>query len=461
MPEPLFGSRMAKDNNGQSRGRVSRRDIIAFAGMGATAGLAGCLGNGNGNGNGDGGGNGNGGDTGGSTPTATSGSGVNTITIGELNPLSGQAGVYGNPMHRGLVLGVEDVGEFEVDGSTYTFQISENDDQCQNSKGINIIRRLIQQENVKFIQGSLCSNVSTATADLVQDANAIQFINSSWSQSITYCNDQIFRNAYTGPQSEPAIVQFIMDEGFEQVTLFGDEKHPSVVDVHPRLKEKLEENDVAVDVMWYERGQEDYSTAIQRINSNDPDFIIHGGYTPDCYSFVKQARELGLSQQILDQSQPAAGAVKEVISDPSIIQDVLAINAPVMQALASDGYGPAEEYVNRVNEQFNNPDTWHVGGSNYDYAFILKTAMQNAGTVEDLQAIREELKNVTIDEALSDTPLGGPAQKYVELDNGRVMDDRGQSFFVSYIRQWEGEFNLEISKEVAPEDVPFYPPIEC
>lgn len=426
--------------------RISRRKLLGVAGTGTLIGVAGCTGD-NGESSDSADSNGNG-----------SESDDNTVVIGSMNPLSGEASVYGNPQTRGLQLGVSDLGEFEVDGETYQFEINENDDQCNNDQGINIARRLIEQEGINYLQGSLCSNVALATSDLVGDSNVIQFVNSAWDDAITYCHDWLFRNAYTGYQSIPSIEAFVDQEGYETIFLFGDEEHPNIVNMHPLLEDRFA-NDMGLDVemMWYQRGQQDYSSEIGRIRQFDPDFVIHGGYTPDTYQFVQQSRDLDMNAPVLDQSQPAPGPVEEVVNDPSILEDVYAVMAPTSMNLAQDGYEPGEEYVSKINERFDNPETWHLGVANYDYVFLLKTAMQKAGTVDDPEAVRQELFNLTIEEAFEDSPLGGPGQPYVPPEGDRIFDDRGQAFFSTYFMGWDG-FEQVVEDRVEPATVGEYPP---
>lgn len=429
----------------------SRRRFIQTVGAAGLFGLAGCSQTSPGEGT--------------DSPSKTSGNGSSggggggdgTITIGELNPLSGQAAVYGQPEHRGLVVGVNDLGTFEVNGKEYSFEVNSNDDQCKNSKGVNIMRRLVEQNKVKFIAGSLCSNVSQATASIVQNSQATQFINGSWSQEITYNNGQIFRNAYTGPQSEPAMVQIAKDRDAQSIVLFGDKKHPSVVARWERLNELLPEKGIESEIVHFTRGQSDFSNQIQRINSINPDMIYVGGYTADDYNFISQARNLGLEQEMLETSQPSASAVKEVVDDPSVLKGVFPVMAPVTPATAELGYKPAQNFMKKVKNRFGSDvSNWHVGGAHYDMVHLLATAMQNAGTVDDYNAIREELHKVTIDEALSDTALGGPAQQYIPLEGGKIVDGKGQAWFNTLLQKFDG-FELNVVQKIELQNVPAYP----
>jgi len=378
------------------------------------------------------------------------------ITIGELNPLSGQASVYGTPEHQGLMVGVNDLGEFEVDGETYTFSVTTSDDQCKNSEGVSIARRYIQRENIKFVAGSICSNVNEATSSVTKDAGAMRFINGSWAQALTYGSDHMFRNSYTGPQTDPAFVQLAQDEGWSRVVLLGDEKHPSIVASHERLKQALPEAGIEVEVIWYQRGQEDYSTQIQRAQSAEPDALEVAGYTGDVYSAIGQAKELGMDLPIVELSNSSESAIRSAVDDISRMDGVMPLGAALSPTVAAAGHEPGQNYMDKVTERFGDDVNWHVGGAHYDMVFLLSTAMQRAGTVEDLDAIQSELPKVTLDEALGDTPIGGPAQQYTTLDDGTVFDDHGQAWFPSILRQWQGE-ELNVIDTIELESVPAYP----
>jgi branched-chain amino acid transport system substrate-binding protein len=379
-----------------------------------------------------------------------------TLTIGELNPLSGQASVYGQPEHQGLMVGVEDRGEFEVDGSTYSFEVTSTDDQCTNQEGVNIIRRYTQQEGIRFIAGSLCSNVNQAVASIVDQENVLQFIHGSWAQALSYGRDNVFRNSYTGAQTDPAFVELAQSEGWDKVAMIGDEKHPSILDSHERLAEALPEAGIEVEVIWYERGQEDYSTQVQRASSFEPDALEVAGYTGDVYSAISQAIDLGMDVPIVELSNSSEGAIRGAVDDIAKYEGVMPLGAALSPAIAESGHEPGQNFVDKVHDQFGSDVPWHVGGAHYDMVFALSTAMQNAGTVEDIDAIREELLNLTIDEALSDAPIGGPAQLYTPVPEGRLYDDHGQSWFPSLLRQWQdGDLNVIDTVELS--SVPAYP----
>ena len=436
--------------------KPNRRQVLEAIGAGGLLSLSGCSGD-SGNGDDDPGSEGT--PTSGTTRTTTDGSDSSStlITLGELNPLSCGAAVYGTPEHWGIVLGAEDLGKFEVDGQSYQFEVNSNDDECSNENGINIMRRLLQQSELKFIFGSLCSNVSSATSDIIRDSNATQFINGSSTQRITFDNDQIFRNSFTQLMFEPGVVEIVNNQGYENVTLLGDDQHPATEDMFGRLEPKLLEggaNDVQQ--VLYSRGQSDFASRIQRMDSFGADAVYLNGYTEDLYSFISQAREYQLDAQIISGNAPSREQLESLIDNPEALSNLTVLTNSGTLVLDSAGYEPASTYRQKVEERFDDVQNWHVGLAHYDAVFALSKAMQNAGSVEDYDAIRSELLSLTIDEALGDTPLGGPGQKYISPGEDRLYDDWGQAWVPTYLMRYDG-YELTYEREVSLSDVPVYP----
>src|SRR5690554_1472615 len=86
--------------------------------------------------------------------SGSSSSGDGEVTIGYTGPLSGAAAYYGENTLNGLKMAVDEVNEaggFEVDGKTYTLNLATLDDKYMPNDSAQNAKRLVQEENAKFI----------------------------------------------------------------------------------------------------------------------------------------------------------------------------------------------------------------------------------------------------------------------------------------------------------------------
>lgn len=431
---------------------MQRRSYLSAIGA-ATAGLlAGCTDrSSSGDGN-------SGNDKTTTTKGTVGGSGTQTLAMGELNPITGAASFYGKPMDAGLQVGLADAGEFEVNGQTYEWKLNRNSDECKNQKGINIVRRLVQEHNIDFVMGSLCSNVSKATASLIQDSDATQIINGSYTYSITYNNNQIFRATYTSLQQEPGIMRLVSKNDYSKVGYLLDKKNPGFVEQAKRLKPKIEDQGRQMEIVQYTRGQNDFSTQIQKLKRANVEIIFIGGYVPDIYSAIEQAYNLGLNVPKVDLGQGSESVVKDTVSNPDSLNKAKLLSAPTTPGLVAVDRGPAKKFKQKANEQFPDVTMNLLGGGNYDSVFFLIRAMQRAGSVEDNEAIRQELLKLTTDDVENnlDIPVGGLVQPYLPMEDGTILDDTGQAWFETFVFDWDG-YKQKFDQRLKPDTYPTYP----
>ena len=90
---------------------------------------------------------------------------------GTIEPLSGPAALWGKAMNQGVELAVDEFnaeGGLKVGNTRYKIKILEEDDKYTGAGGVAAASRLIYQEGVKFITGSLLTGVVFAIQPITE-----------------------------------------------------------------------------------------------------------------------------------------------------------------------------------------------------------------------------------------------------------------------------------------------------
>ena len=142
---------MPRDSD--SHGFVDRRNFLRAAGASGALGLAGCLGGGNGSSE-----NGGGGTTGsgGNSSTAGGGGGLDEITVGLLEPLSGVYSLLGQGEVQGAELAAKDLEE-ELG---ITINVKKADTEVDPATGVDKLQRLVTRDNIDVAMGGVSSSVA-------------------------------------------------------------------------------------------------------------------------------------------------------------------------------------------------------------------------------------------------------------------------------------------------------------
>lgn len=272
---------MAKD-----KVRVNRRQVLKSTALGGvTVGLAGCQ-------SGDGGGNGG-------------GEGLpDQITAGWVHSLSGAFSTFGRESQRGQEIAVQEINESDEILPDTELVIERGDSETDPEVGLQRARELVERENVDFLTGTTSSSVAAAVAQYASSSEIPFFIGHSSRQSLTTGEDCRFTNVRANPHTGLTAVaasQYAIDN-------FGDSVYLLTLDysygqaVADTARANFEAN--GVDIVGEAAtplGNEDFSTIVDDIQSQDPDVIFQGINGGSAVPFLVQSGNRGLDTPMVCQ----------------------------------------------------------------------------------------------------------------------------------------------------------------
>jgi branched-chain amino acid transport system substrate-binding protein len=226
----------------------------------------------------------------------TAESDVNSLDIGVVLSLSGSNAAYGEPSLRGIELALADYEDGDYD---FGFSVNVLDDEGDAQLGAD--RFMEQIENgVDVILGPTLSNTAFEAHPVAQENGVPVLAVSNTAEGITDTGDLIFRVSLAEeavvPQTVDVIAQAWQPETVSLVYSEDDAWSRSSAEVFRQAVaehniEIVTEQDISSD-------GGDYSSQIDAINEANPDVILLSALEHASITFVSQARDRGLEQNI-------------------------------------------------------------------------------------------------------------------------------------------------------------------
>lgn len=336
-----------------------------------------------------------------------------TLQIGVLTALSGDYVPYGQPLHDGVRLAVEEVnneGGLEVGGTTYRLELVDRDTRSDVNVAVAGATELLRDEGVRFVIGPATGIEASATQEITQQQDVINQSAASQLQNVL-----TEESAAPGGDKHHLFMVQTSDEVREGLTVqavedyFDDpENHAVIISndsngefISAELENQLDEagGELALDTVLYEPGTSDYSPYLTRIRAGNPD-VLHIWWLPtDGINILEQAMELDVAENYFVWGIEPGDVTERLGGD---VSNVVIACAPLCQGITTTD-ASAEFWSKYARLLGSDTEFGAAAGSAvwyYDGAQMLFQAMQDAGTVEDTDAIATALADVEYEGAL-------------------------------------------------------------
>jgi branched-chain amino acid transport system substrate-binding protein len=240
-----------------------------------------------------------------------------TIRVGEFASLTGGTATFGQSVHQGDVLAIE---EINAAGGVLGKQIDlmTEDDQSKTEDAVASVQKLVNSDRVLAVLGEVASSRSMAGAPICQMAHVPMITPASTNEDVTKKGDYIFRICYTDLFQGQTMARFAYNSlGGKRAAILTDVKQDYSVGLDDAFKNTYTFlGGVVVSEQSYSSGDKDFRAALTSFEGANPDVIFVPGYYNEVSLIVRQARELGITCPILggdgwDSPQLTKGAEKE------------------------------------------------------------------------------------------------------------------------------------------------------
>ncbi|MCC8191199.1 MAG: ABC transporter substrate-binding protein [Planctomycetes bacterium] len=326
------------------------------------------------------------------------------VRIGGVYPLTGDVAAIGQNIRRGIEFAVEEINSLGgVNGQP--IEMVWGDTQGDPKVGMSEAERLITREKVVCLIGayqSAVTEVVSQTAERYQTPflTAISTANVLTTRGYKY----FFRLAPTNMSFLQSMLQFVHD--YNQAHQGGRMKTIAVVADNTLLGQETLEwakywaNELGYEIIQdvlYSKGTADLTSEVLALKSANPDILVADSYISDCLLLTKTMAEQNFKPAIL--IGKATGFI-----DPTYIPNVGSMANGITTAIE---WGPdltkGRETNERFREQFGIDMNGHSAQS-YTAMWVLKTAMEDAGTTTDKAKIRDALAALKVERAFPNGP---------------------------------------------------------
>ncbi len=319
--------------------------------------------------------------------------GNTALIIAVIAPFSGDFASLGNAARDGAVLAIE---EWNQRGGVLgkPVQATLLDSQCDFATARKVAQTVIEEQDVRFIVGAVCSDAAEGVAQVATRLGAVQISPTAVDPEVTLDFDGnvrplVFRVPFIDPAQGMAAARFALENlGANSAAILYAENSAYGLALADAFETtfKASDGDIVIRAT-YKQEADSYYDMLQPVRDAAPDILYVPGYYTVMNRLIAQARGFGLLQPIIG-------------SD--------GWDSPNLRLSAVDGcyftthYFPGEPrpevaaWIQRYTARYlAPPDT--VATLSYDATNILLAAIQKAGTTTDPYQVAAALETLTFD----------------------------------------------------------------
>lgn len=349
-----------------------------------------------------------------------------SIKVGIVAPMTGPNSRYGAYAMHGAQLAVKEINEAGgVNGKQ--LQIDSGDSQCAPVEGVSATQRLINQDQVKFIIGDICSSVTLAMEPVVEDAKVLLLNAASSNPEITYKAGVggfkwTYRNYPTDETRASMAVKYAAEQRnlhkFAVLSVDSDFGRGAVAFSKKYLPEY---GSSIVSEDYFKEGEVDFHSVLAKIKASDAQAILMYSQTDTTAIVGQQMIEMGLAGKV-----PLVGS-----GDFNVPSNIEAAPEAMEGAIEAAAWLPS--YNSAANQAFVKRYEAAYGGEEpnpHAYQFwetthLLAQAMINAKSI-DGDAVRTALSAIKYDSPMGTIVFDDHNQArrpmiLIEVDNGKPV----------------------------------------
>lgn len=222
-----------------------------------------------------------------------------TIKVGSILPLTGEAAEIGLRAQESINLALEEINsQGGINGKQ--IEVIFEDSKCDARAGSDAATKLINFDRVSIIIGGLCSGETLGAAPLAEQNKVVLLSPCSSAPKITQAGDYIFR-VYPSDSFQGSFgAEYVFNKGIRKVAILhtiGDWGN-GIKDVFKQRFTELGGQIVAEES--FEQSATDLRSQLTKIKAANPELIYMPAYSQGAGLILKQAKELGINAKFLD-----------------------------------------------------------------------------------------------------------------------------------------------------------------
>jgi branched-chain amino acid transport system substrate-binding protein len=217
------------------------------------------------------------------------------VKIGIIAPISGEAATFGESTANGAKLYFDQVNAAGgVEGMKIVYFVE--DDKGDPTEGANAYSKLIDQNKVSAIVGTVMSKVSLAGAPIAQNKGVPMISPTSTNPAVTLVGNYIFRACFIDPFQGFVAAKFAYNDlGKKTAAVIYDSGNDYTKGLAEVFRDEFTKMGGKITAFEsYAAGTSDFNAQLVKIKATNPDVLFIPNYYNDAGLIAKQAREMGI-----------------------------------------------------------------------------------------------------------------------------------------------------------------------
>lgn len=351
------------------------------------------------------------------------------LLIGVNDSLTGPGAVYGLPQANSVQMAADEInaaGGIKAGADVYKLRVIANDDKANPTEATNSVRKLIDRDGVKYLLGFCCSGPTSAVASFIDKENALMLVGNAAERAITAKGiPNLFRTRPPADYTGAAAGVFVGKRGAKHVAVIGSLDvgfYTQYLEAFEREFAKSGGKIVAKETFGLK--DRDMTPQLTKVRALNPDALLVLGYVEPAAFVYRQATELGMTIPRYGFTSGSEEQFLKVATSEQMegVWDLRPTELTV-EALAAN----AKTYVANYTKRFGaapSPSSPYA----YDQVYVLKQAVERAGSADDPKKVMAEVRKVTIPKEA--------VMKYLPV-GGTMFDGNGQAYTSNGAFQWQ------------------------
>lgn len=345
-----------------------------------------------------------------------------TFVIGSMGPLTGSAAAFGTAVKNSAQIAVDEINEaggVKVGEETYMLKLNFKDDEASEDKAVTAYNTLVD-EGINVMMGATTSGASLAIADLTHKDGMLQITPSGSVKDITI-NDNVFRLCFTDPLQGELLANYVVDKNYKSVAVLynnSDEYSSGVFEAFEQELDKLGKSDIVVAKEAFASEDIDFLSQLTKIKALNPDALFVPGYYGEVAQIATQAKTVSLEADLI--GSDGWDGVLDQVTDSSVLDGAVFLSP----FLASDPDEKIQKFVKEYDSRYKAIPT-QFGADAYDTVYVIKAAMEEAGSVENADLIKAmtkiEVEGLTGKVSFSADGEPNKVPKFVGIQSGEYI----------------------------------------
>ncbi len=300
------------------------------------------------------------------------------LEVGIMVPTSGSEATYGKDMENAIRLAADQINE---KGGVLGMKLATitQDDACDPQQAVNAASKLVSQ-GVAAVVGGYCSGATLPTLKIYGDAGVPFIITAANSTKLIGAGSgNVFMINSTGNDQVTTAMGFFKSQNLKRLAIVneGDAYSADLANLTRDSWTKDGGQVVAFEVV--NKGEQDYSSVVTRIKSQNPDAVFWTAYYADGALLIKQLRQAGFSGLIALGDGNNSPKLFEIAGQAA--NGVYCFSNPTVEYLpAAAAFGAA--YKAKYGQ-----DPGPYSALSYDGMNLLADAIKRAGSADKTKVI--------------------------------------------------------------------------